>query len=64
MKFCEKYEVGMLKIIIITIAYTLNKFTIHYHNTIVDDGKLYNFKKKFKIFFFRFLTVETDPSLQ
>jgi hypothetical protein len=29
MKICEKYEVDMLKIIIIIIGYTLNNFTIH-----------------------------------
>ncbi len=29
MKFCEKYEADMLKIIIIIIAYTLNNFTNH-----------------------------------
>jgi len=29
MKFCEKYEVDMLKIIIIIIGYTLNNFTTH-----------------------------------
>jgi hypothetical protein len=28
MKFCEKYEVDMLKIIIIIIGYILNNFTI------------------------------------
>jgi len=29
MKFCEKYEVDMLKIIIILIGYTLNNFTTY-----------------------------------
>ncbi len=29
MKICEKYEVDMLKIIIIIIGYTLNDSTIH-----------------------------------
>ncbi len=29
MKFCEKYEVEMLKIIIIITGYTLNNFTTH-----------------------------------
>ncbi len=29
MKICEKYEVDMLKIIIIFIGYTLNNFTTH-----------------------------------
>ncbi len=42
----------MLKIIIIIVAYTLNNFTTHYHNSIVDDGKLYNFKKKINFLFF------------
>jgi hypothetical protein len=41
MKFCEKYEVEMLKIMIIIIGYTLNMFvnTHSYNNIIVDDGK-------------------------
>jgi len=29
MKICEKYEVDMLKIIIIIIGYNLNNFTTH-----------------------------------
>jgi hypothetical protein len=29
MKFCEKYEVDILKIIIIIVGYTLNNFTTH-----------------------------------
>jgi hypothetical protein len=29
MKFCEKYEIDMLKIIIIIIGYILNNFTTH-----------------------------------
>ncbi len=29
MKICEKYEVNMLKIIIIIVGYTLNNFTTH-----------------------------------
>jgi hypothetical protein len=42
----------MLKIIIIIIGYTLNNFTTHITNIIVDDEKLYNFKfKKMKILF-------------
>jgi len=34
--FCEKYEVGMLKIIIIMIGYTLNNF---FTQMIIDHGK-------------------------
>ncbi len=40
MKFCEKYEVDMLKkSFLIIIDYTLNNFHYSYHNTIiiVDD---------------------------
>jgi hypothetical protein len=45
MKFCEKYEVDMLKIIIIIIGYIHSEqFHYSYHNIIVDDGKIYNFK--------------------
>jgi hypothetical protein len=44
MKICEKYEVDMLKIIIIIIGYILNKFHYSYHNIIVGNGKKYNFK--------------------
>jgi hypothetical protein len=44
MKFCEKYEVDMLKIILIIIGYTLAYFHYSYHNIIVEDGKIYNFK--------------------
>jgi hypothetical protein len=33
------YEIGMLKIIIIIIGYTLNNFTTHITITVVDDGK-------------------------
>jgi len=29
MKFCEKYEIDMLKIIVIIIVYILNNFTTH-----------------------------------
>ncbi len=29
MKFCEKYEIDMLKIIVIITDYTLNNFTTH-----------------------------------
>jgi hypothetical protein len=40
MKISCKYEVDMMKIIIIIISYTLNNFTTPiYHNIIVDDGK-------------------------
>jgi hypothetical protein len=46
MKFCEKYKVDILKIIIIIIDYILNNFTYSYHNIIIDDGEIYNFKLK------------------
>jgi hypothetical protein len=37
MKICKNYEVVMLKIIIIIIGYTLNNFTISFHNIIIND---------------------------
>jgi hypothetical protein len=43
----------MLKIIIIIIVYTLNKFHYSYHNIIVNDGKFYNFKMKNRFFFLK-----------
>jgi hypothetical protein len=39
--FCEKYEIDMLKIIIIMIGYTLNNF---FTQMIIDHGKNNNFK--------------------
>jgi hypothetical protein len=43
MKICEKYQVDMLKIIIIIKGYyTLNKFHYSYHNIIEDDEIIYN----------------------
>ncbi len=44
MKVCEKYEVEMLKIILIIIDYTLNNFSTQYHNIIVEDENNNNFK--------------------
>ncbi len=49
----------MLKIIIIVAGYTLNNFTNSYHNTIVDDGNLYNFKTKKQIHFFTHTHTQT-----
>jgi hypothetical protein len=60
----------MLKIIIIIIVgYTLNNFIYSYHNIIVDDEKICNFKiKKTNSIFFektiiRFVNMETHPRL-
>jgi hypothetical protein len=50
----------MLKIIIIVAGYTLNNFTNSYHNTIVDDGNLYNFKTKKQIHFFTHTHTHTN----
>jgi hypothetical protein len=64
-----KYEVDMLKIIIIIIGYILNNFTTHITNIIVGNGKLYNFKiLKKRIHFLKkkwivFVNVENDPRL-
>jgi len=62
--FVKIYEVDMLKIIIIIIVYTLNKFHYSYHNIIVNDGNFYNFKMKNQFYLFliiHFVNVETDP---
>jgi hypothetical protein len=52
MKFCEKREVDdMLKtiIIIIIIGYIVKKIHYSYHDIIIiDDGKIYRFKKNKK----------------
>jgi hypothetical protein len=68
MNFSEKYDVAMLKIIIIIVGYTLNNFTTHFcDNSIIDNGKFNHFKfkkrigvfeKKFKICF---VNVKTEP---
>jgi hypothetical protein len=44
MKICEKYEVDMLKIILITSYSEL--FHYSYHKIIVDNEEKYNFKIK------------------
>jgi hypothetical protein len=48
-----KYEVEMLKIIIIIMGYTLNKIQYSYHNIIVDDAKIYNWKFEKRIHFLK-----------
>ncbi len=66
-----KYEVDMLKIIIIMIGYTLDNFITHsYENIIVDHNKINNFeflKKEiilWKKIIINFVNVETDPRLR
>jgi hypothetical protein len=61
MKFCEKYEVEMLKII---IGYTLNNFSTHITIFIVHDGNIIISKLKYKLEKIKnihFVDVETDP---
>jgi hypothetical protein len=74
-----KYEVDMLKIIIIIIGYILNKFHYSHHNILGDDWKYIYFFQNLKINSFfgkyiiiiiiiiiiiRFVNVETDPSVK
>jgi hypothetical protein len=58
----------MLKIIIITIDYTLNNLTYSCENIIVDHAKFNNFKFKktnyfLNYYYYFFVNVETDPRL-
>jgi hypothetical protein len=68
MNFCEKYDIDMLKIIIIIIGYTMNNFTYSCNNIIIDHGKFNNFQILKTNFFIKkisicFVDVETDPRL-
>ncbi len=64
----KNYEIDMLKIIMIIIAYTLNNFTTHMTISVYNrNNKNFKFKKevifRMKIFI-HLVNVETDPRLQ